>query len=351
MGPVSPSRQSPAPRHRAERRPTLRDVARLAEVSTSTASLVFSGKGPVADATRTRVLAAAESLGYGGPDPVAASLRTGRSGVVAVIFDSSIQETLHDPYQVLVLDGAASVFDELGLGMLIIGRVRDESERALAQLSAAPIDAAMFFSCGQGRRSVVDSLAARQIPLVGLGAPRDPRIVQCDIDSRVAMRLVAEHVAGLGHQRVGEVTLPDLQAPHTAARHAALVDVFGSDLVTAEATLSGVESGEQAARALLADPVHRPTAILAHSDLLAVGVMQAAESLGLRVPEDLSVTGFDGVDLPWWPTPLTTVAQPGSDKGARAARLVRDGLAGEPGRDVVLQAHLVVGATTAPPAV
>ncbi|GMA18694.1 hypothetical protein GCM10025862_07150 [Arsenicicoccus piscis] len=149
-------------------------MARLAEVSTSTASLVFSGKGPVADATRTRVLAAAESLGYGGPDPVAASLRTGRSGVVAVIFDSSIQETLHDPYQVLVLDGAASVFDELGLGMLIIGRVRDESERALAQLSAAPIDAAMFFSCGQGRRSVVDSLAARQIPLVGLGAPRDP---------------------------------------------------------------------------------------------------------------------------------------------------------------------------------
>ncbi|WP_284283748.1 substrate-binding domain-containing protein [Arsenicicoccus piscis] len=147
------------------------------------------------------------------------------------------------------------------------------------------------------------------------------------------------------------MTLPDLQAPHTAARHAALVDVFGSDLVTAEATLSGVESGEQAARALLADPVHRPTAILAHSDLLAVGVMQAAESLGLRVPEDLSVTGFDGVDLPWWPTPLTTVAQPGSDKGARAARLVRDGLAGEPGRDVVLQAHLVVGATTAPPAV
>ena len=103
---------------------------------------------------------------------------------------------------------------------------------------------------------------------------------------------------------------------------------------------------------LLRAPVLQPVPNPGGAATIATEVqrLRRLAAAGLRVPEDLSVTGFDGVDLPWWPTPRTTVAQPGSDKGARAARLVRDGLAGEPGHDVVLQAHLVVGATTAPPA-
>ncbi len=89
------------------RRPTLKDVAARAAVSVSTASLVFSGKGPVADETAERVRAAADELGYAGPDPVASSLRAGRSGVVAVIVDAPLTMALRDPYAVQVLDGLA----------------------------------------------------------------------------------------------------------------------------------------------------------------------------------------------------------------------------------------------------
>jgi DNA-binding LacI/PurR family transcriptional regulator len=112
-----------------------------------------------------------------------------------------------------------------------------------------------------------------------------------------------------------------------------------------------VDEGERAGRALLDVPAQRrPTAVLAQSDVLAAGVLRAATALGLRVPEDVSVAGFDGADLPWLlPTVLSTVVQPTDEKGRMAARAVVELLDGNVPPDVALPVSVRLGTTTGPP--
>jgi DNA-binding LacI/PurR family transcriptional regulator len=128
-------------------------------------------------------------------------------------------------------------------------------------------------------------------------------------------------------------------------------DVFGA---RAEAVQTGdgssVEGGILAGRSVLDRPAsERPTAVVAQSDVIAAGVIIAAEELGLRVPGDLSVTGFDGLDLPWLPHRLTTMDQHGQEKGRILGTLVRRTLEGQRPRGVTQPVHLREGTTTAPP--
>ena len=116
------SRMDPGRQTRPPRRPTLRDVARRAGVSTSTASLVFSGKGPVASATAERVRTAAGDLAYAGPDPLASSLRQGRVGTVAVVVEGPLRYAFHDPFALAVLDGLAEELDAAGRTMLLVAQ-------------------------------------------------------------------------------------------------------------------------------------------------------------------------------------------------------------------------------------
>jgi DNA-binding LacI/PurR family transcriptional regulator len=117
-----------------------------------------------------------------------------------------------------------------------------------------------------------------------------------------------------------------------------------------ETPSNAVDEGAAAGRTLLdVAPEHRPTAIVAQSDVLAAGVLQAAAELGLRVPEDLSVVGFDGADLPWLgATRLTTVVQPSAEKGKAAARAAMDLVAGGTSEDLVLPVTLRIGTTSGP---
>jgi len=128
------------------------------------------------------------------------------------------------------------------------------------------------------------------------------------------------------------------------------VDVFGEDSPMVETAIPDVEQGRLAGRMLLDVPAERrPTAVVAQSDLLALGAIRAAEDLGLRVPDDVSVTGFDGVELPWFAGTLTTVLQHGEEKGRRLGVMVRALLAGETISDLQMPTELRLGTTTAPP--
>lgn len=365
-------RSSPA------RRPTLKSVATLAGVSLSTASLVFSGKGPVAEGTRERVLAAAESLHYLGPDPLASSLRRGRAGVVAVIVEGRLLHAFHDPYAVSILDGLSAVLDDIPTGMLLLSQSPQEPEHAIERLAGTALDATVFLGCGTRSNPLTGHLRSRGIPMVAFGAPVDPDIVQVGIDDRAATRELALHLEGLGHTRVAHVALPTdgprggggdrcgsrvapgqvvalrdldrLNYPDVAHRIEGVADVFGDATPAVIASSSDVEGGHEAGLALLTGPpATRPTAILAQSDLLAVGVVRAAGEMGMRVPHDLSVTGFDGVALDWWGGTMTTAVQPGVEKGAAAGRIVRDLLEGRHPEDLLLDTHLRIGTTTAPP--
>jgi DNA-binding LacI/PurR family transcriptional regulator len=356
-------------------RPTLRAVAQAAGVSTSTASLAFSGKGPVAPGTVARVRAAAEQLGYTGPDPLASSLRHGRSGVVGVVVEGRLLHAFRDPFAVSVLDGLSQVLDEIPAGMLLIAQPAGAPERAITQLSATALDAVVFSLCGPDTNPAIDHLAARGIPMLGDGSPADPRITHLALDNRGATVQLGRHLTELGHRRVAHLMMPlrhdsptrlstldDLATAEFAdARDRALgfLDVFGADAGgtsaeprLAQTAIPDVEQGAIAARMLLEGPADvRPTAIVAQSDLLAMGVVRAAEELGLSVPEDLSVTGFDGVELPWFAGTLTTIDQHGLAKGRLMGEMLRQLLDGERPDDAVQQSDLRIGTTTAPPAV
>lgn len=347
------------------RRVTLKDVAARAGVSLSTASLVFSGKGPVSEATATKVRAAASALGYAGPDPLAASLRQGRSGTVAVVVEGRLGDAFGDPFAVRVMDGLARALDEIPAGLLLLPRTPGEHERLVAQLGVAAFDAVAFPLCGPRVDPVVDAVAARGIPMIGTGAPDDARVSQLWVDERGASASAARHLADLGHTRVGHVTMnlsatartrritPEQVAaadyPDARDRAVGVLDVF-PDATMVEAARADVEHGETAAHLLLdVDPDQRPSAIVAQSDLLAVGVLRVAADLGLSVPEDLSVTGFDGLDLPWLDTELTTLVQDGVAKGHALGAMVAAALTGAPVRREEFPVHLRVGSTTAPP--
>lgn len=349
---------------RRQTRPTLRDVAERAGVSVSTASLVFSGKGPVAATTADKVRAAATALGFTGPNPLASSLRHGRSGTIAVLVEGRLRLAFRDPFVISVLDGLAEVLDSIPSGMLLLGEPEDDPDAVLLQVAGLALDAVVFSLCGPGSAAVVEHCAARGIAMFAAGAPEDPRITQIRLDERRAGAEIARHVHALGHRRVATVTLalaPGGSGPVTdeALRTATSVpargrlqgfrDVFGPSAVAVQtATGSSVEGGLQAGRALLDVPApERPTAIVAQSDVLAAGVILAAEELGLTVPADVSVTGFDGVDLPWLPHRLTTMDQHGYDKGRRLGLLVQQALDGERPEDVAQPADLRVGTTTA----
>ena len=351
---------------RPDRRPTLRDVAQRAGVSTSTASLVFSGKGPVAGATAERVRAAAADLGWAGPDPTASSLRQGRVGTVAVVVEGPLRNAFHDPFALGVLDGLSEELDAAGRSMLLVAQPVDDPERAVTQLATLAVDAAVFPLCGALENPLVAHLVARGVPMVGSGAPVHASVAHVLTDEVAAMGLTTHHVLDLGHTRVahlamhlsrqpvaGPVSDADLAAadyPDAAGRVRGFRAVAGRDAPVVQARELSVEAGTEAALLLLDVPENeRPTAIVAQADLLAAGAVRAAESLGLRVPEDVTVTGFDGVELPWLDHTLTTVLQPGAGKGRALGAMVRRALDGQPVADEPFPVSLRVGTTSAPP--
>lgn len=357
-------------------RPTLKRVAALAGVSTSTASLAFSGDARVVAATRERVLAAAAELGYAGPDPLARSLRQGRSRVVGVVVGDRLGYAFADPLAVVQLDALADEVGALGAGLLLIGGVEDDPAR-LAVVEQTPLDAVVFATCGGDDDPALDLLLRRRVPVVGVEGPYRDGVHLVDIDNRGAARRVAHHLAGLGHTEVAVVALPwgphrrrgplegdrrRLRAYNDAwERLAGTEDVLrstgGAPLSAWETATNSREEGERAARALLCDETggllpaaRRPTAVVAQSDLLAVGVVQAARALGLDVPRDLSVTGYDGVETPWLGADrLTTIRQPAAARGRAAGRMVAELLAGRTPPTVHLPVELVVGTTSSVP--
>jgi DNA-binding LacI/PurR family transcriptional regulator len=345
------------------RRPTISDVAREAGVSASTASVVFSGKTAVSDATRKRVRDAAASLGYTGPDPRAASLRRGRSGIVGVVFEEHLGAAFLDPVKTLMMDGLADGVASLGAGLLLL---RDHAPSgtgdASPTLTTAPLDAAVLIGCSGMLRESLAAVTARGIPVVVIEGDAGEDIPKIGLDNREAQRQAASHLKSLGHERVAIVTLPiragwdrgrfgvdeHITVDVTRERLAGGRDVF-PDAQLYGAAGSFIDEGFAAGRELFADPSARPTAVIAQSDLLAAGVIRAAEEAGLRVPEDVSVTGFDGIVVDGLaPYELTTLVQPAADKGRAAGVAVAAMLAGDAAASIRFTCEFRVGNTTGP---
>jgi len=340
-------------------RPNLAAVAALAGVSPSTASLAFSGAGPVSEATREKVLAAAKQLDYAGPDPRAQSLRRGRSGIVGVVIEDRLRDAFRDPINVALLDGIADALGSEGLGLLLL----TETGEGGADISLAPMDGVILIGCSRELDRPVQAFRQRGIPIVAIEAEPMPGVLAIDLDNRDATAQGARHLQQLGHTAVGLVTLPlegsrrrgplDPERIAASRAHTTLERIRGARDVFPEApgvvaAGSSIEHGLEAGRELLARHP-RPTAVIAQSDLLALGVIRAAEEAGISVPGELSVVGFDGVRLEGSsPHELTTLVQPAVDKGRAAGRAVIALLGGAEAEPAWFSSTLRIGTTTGP---
>jgi DNA-binding LacI/PurR family transcriptional regulator len=342
-------------------RPNLAAVALLAGVSASTASLAFSGAGPVSAATRARVLTAARQLDYAGPDPRAQSLRRGRSGIVGVVIEDRLRDAFRDPINIAMLDGLADETGPLGNGLLLLTDTGDGS----TTIDAAPVDAVVLIGCSTRLAGKVGVFRQRGVAVVAIEAEPLDGVLAIGLDNREASRSLARHLAELGHDRVAMVTLP-LEEGHSRGELTAELERHSTGYVASE-RIRGVrevfpnatgwisagsftEEGTLAGLALLTEPAGRPTAVMAQSDLLAVGVIRAAGQLGLRIPDDVSVVGFDGVRVDGIaPLDLTTMVQPAVEKGRAAGRGIIAMLAGEVPQPVAFTSEFHRGNTTAPP--
>jgi LacI family transcriptional regulator len=329
----------------ARNRVTLADIAEAAGVSVATVSKVRNGRNDVAAGTRSRVEAVLAGHKY-------ARRPAGRTRLIDLAFADL------SPWSVEIIRGAEEAASAEGC-RIAVSVVSGEAatEQWLARLSTSQIDGVILVltELSPGYR---ERLAEMYLPVVivdPVGQP-DPRIPSVGATNWAGGLMATEHLIEIGHRRIGTIT----GRPALLCSQARL-DGYRSALeragIPADSTLIGAgdflfEGALAAAEDMLklADP---PTAIFAGSDMQAMGVYEAARLRKMRIPDDLSVVGFD--DLPmsaWVSPPLTTIVQPLASMAAMATRTVLDLLAGRidtSSNRIELTTSLVVRASTAPP--
>ncbi|BDH56241.1 substrate-binding domain-containing protein [Tsukamurella sp. PLM1] len=214
------------------------------------------------------------------------------------------------------------------------------------RLRTLPVDGVVAAGCSPALDALRAAMTKRAIPVVTAGNQVDD-IGSVGIENHAATRLLTDHLRGLGHRAVGIVRLRHGDVEH--ARTASALAAFPDARVEASAD-STIDEGLRVGDALLDVPSgDLPTAIIAQSDLLAVGVIRAAQARGLRVPQDLSVVGFDGVRVDGFDRTLATIRQPIVEMGRLAAQAVVAAQDGAPLPTLAMDVEFVRGDTTAPP--
>ncbi|CAM4350908.1 LacI family DNA-binding transcriptional regulator [Deinococcus marmoris] len=362
---------------------TLREVARALGVSVATVSNAYNRPDQLSAALRERVLDTARTLGYGGPDPLARSLRRGRTGVIGVVYDAPLEYAFADPAAALFLGSLAQSLQAASLNLLLLASPGDPQTDPLAPVQGASVDGLIVYSAAQDSE-LLRAVLARSLPtvLVDQPVPVDQSVLGdqngqpaqdhraqtsgVQIDDAGGARLAAQHLIDLGHTHIGVLCLelgprqgggpvtPERErqvAYHPTAerlrgyREALAAGPSGTRLFLTEAERNTPSDGERCTLALLqSEP--EITALLCMSDVLAQGALRAAHSLGLSVPQRLSVIGYD--DLPGSADlKLTTVWQPTSEKGQQVGEAMLALLGGQIPPDVRLPTRLVVRGSTA----
>lgn len=344
---------------------TLAQVAQAAGVSLGTASNAFNRPDVVRPEVRSAVLAAAEELGYAGPDPVGRMLMGGKANVIAVLppGDMSVSTAFQSPFFREFMLGISQICDEHGASLVVLPGATDRKAWAITN---AVVDG---FILGHSDEVALVAARRRKVPCVVMDMDAGPGIPTVSIAARVGARQAAEHLLSLGHRHFAIISVARRPRPHLLHRLSEISRLsagyqldeeklagYREALLAAGVPLDTVVVGEvyphppwrtEGAAAVL-DAAPDATAVLAMSDRNATAVLEAAAAGGRDVPRDLSVVGFDNApESAISSPPLTTVAQPLVEKGRCAAKVLF-------GEDVpahtVLPVELVIRASSASPA-
>ncbi len=313
---------------------TSRDVARMAGVSQSAVSLVLNGgaiRHGLSAATQARVRDAAESLGYT-PNHAARSLRRQRSNTITFV-----TADLGNRYFAELVAAAGPVAHANGYMVNVVAARCDADEQRLVAHLATGVSDGIVVHGGSSRIvAAIDGLQRRGVACVLVQAPGDPGRVPCiQVDLAGGGRLATRHLLALGHRVIAHVTdarLLGQPVNHRLQGYQGALDQagIGADPDLVVAADNSFAGGAAAVRSLLQRPV-RPTAIFMFNDQMAIGALHALDAMGVRVPQDIALVGFDGTDLGAYSKPaLTTIDHPRAELGRRAVAAVLRQLDGDP---------------------
>lgn len=346
----------PTPRAR------IADVAREAGVSKAAVSFAFNNPERLKPQTADRIRQVATALGYR-PHPVARMLTAGSTATIGILSPNPLAQAFANPFFSLFAEGVAIATEDRGFDLLFISPLHGSLERAMER---AIVDGVIVIGLDSDHPEV-EAIRRVGVPTVLVDAPAWPEHGVIGVDDTAGALAAARHLLELGHRDFLVLTMEpsepradqDAEAGSVMGRRMrgyrlALeeyqVDLGADRVRQAPATIEGGEAAFMRAW----DDGLRPTGVLSMSDAAAAGVLQAARHLGMSVPDDLSIVGFDDLPLTrFTDPPLTTVHQPVRRKGEEAARMLLRALNPENGRTGehrVLETRLVVRRSTAPPA-
>jgi LacI family repressor for deo operon, udp, cdd, tsx, nupC, and nupG len=322
----------------------IQDVARLAEVSTATVSRALANPERVSPEARARVMEAIARIGYV-PNPAARTLRSQKSRMVLVVLPN-----LGNIFFSKILRGIEETLFEAGYGMIIgdLDGSPEKEARFSAFMAGGQVDGAILLN------GHLFSEAKAGIPLVALcEAIPEAAIPQIEVDNRAAAQAMTQYLAALGHRRIAYVCGPAdnvlererLRGYRDGLAAAGLAP--GPDLVWPGDY--SLEAGVEVGAGILARG-DRPGAVFCSNDEMAIGLMRTLISAGVRVPEDISVAGFDDIEFAAVvEPPLTTVHQPRRELGQAGAAVLLDVLAGRKAQPRVrLPTEIIVRGSTSP---
>ncbi|HEY6057042.1 MAG TPA: LacI family DNA-binding transcriptional regulator [Candidatus Limnocylindrales bacterium] len=311
------------------RRARIADVAREAGVSKTAVSFAFNSPDRLSPETASRIRGVADTLGYR-PHPVARMLSQRRTSTIGILVPQALSVIFSNPFFGAFSEGVAGEAEESGYGIYFISPIHGSLARAIGR---ATVDGVVAVGLSSDHPEV-EQIRRAGLPMVLVDSTALPDRPSIDIDDEGGARQAAEHLLALGHR---DFLVIGIELPMSAVRReldgvmsrrlrgyrtalaGAGIDLPEGSIVVGPASIEG---GIAAFERAWEDGL-RPTAVLAMSDAMAIGAMRAARDLRFRVPDDLSVVGFDDIDLAQHTDPpLTTVHQPIRRKGAEAVRLL-----------------------------
>ncbi|MBB5999717.1 LacI family DNA-binding transcriptional regulator [Streptomonospora salina] len=334
-------------------RPTIADIARAAGVSKGSVSYALNGRPGVSEATRLRVLAIAEELGWA-PSTAARALSDGRADAIGLVVDRPARTLGLEPFFMELMSGVQTALSPTSTSLLLqVAADQDHEIRTYRQWHAQRrVDGVLVLDLVDDDKRPA-ALEEMGLPAVLVGGPLPDAAQPCVwSDDAAWMAMALRHLADLGHRRIARVAGPPTLM-HTSRRtrafeeSAAELGMDGRAVVHADYT---DEAGARATRGLLAQ-APRPTAVMFDNDLMAVSGLSVAQEMGFAVPADLSVVAWDDSPLCRMTRPaLTAIARDVNGFGEQAARALLDVLAGRPAEDRrAADAGLVPRASTARP--
>lgn len=326
---------------------TIGEIASLAGVSKTTVSRVLNKKPDVDPATREKILALISEYDFQ-PNAFAKAISLQNNRYIGLLVPHKAEYIFSNSFYTEVMRGVSTEVDACGYYLLICYA---HDVNYLDIYKQKRVEGFVLLSPGSYHKGIIESLKTEKVPFVSTAKVTNEEMVYVDIDNFFGGSLVMEHLVALGHKRIAYIGKPSLiSSIERMDSHKAVLQKYGlrydPDLVLVTNT-SSIEDGYAYTQQLLQNP-NPPTAIFLANDIMAVGAIKAIQQAGLRVPEDISVAGFDDIPLASYSNPpLTTVRQPAYEKGVEATRLLIQSLEKQPIPGCkILDVELVVRGST-----